>query len=706
MVKQTAWSKYTPEQKLELNEHLRKFTDGLFKDTSPRIGILKRRNPRTNKVHQLFHHQPIAANRLVKRDRDKPWATRNASMLAIHEVGTGKTITAILAAAAAYAMPPDREHKPRPTKKILIVCPKSMLMVWYETLLEWTELGPDTILCVPEQAKVGHAEVKGATIILTTPDVLTTAWKTFMYQQAGEAARGKKKELRWVPGVDPKNTKRIAELGGMAPPVHPLFAPLVEAKEGVPPFLLTVVDEVHMIGDRTKQKGHVIRKFTTNSVYKLGLTGTPVQAKPDDLASLAQVLDAQPKQLQERHFYTLRGDEDRSLNKPNIKQFHELLVDRVDVSFLNLPKRQVVTLFYDPWVGVTRRSDGLHRDPTAIENHNALLEEAQRVYESVRGTKEATEDATGNQLFAAQNKVFTATIRLGQYEFSPLLGMHGASGSGGFDVNPHLFDEAAAAPSQVMILIERVILHRQKECHPRIAVFCEHVTELKIMKRYLEMQASAGGGSAVGDLFFFDSNLSANARKTMIDRFLKCNKGIFFFSAAGSVGITLCPGCEVLLSIGPLPWNPTTIDQAFGRVYRIGQERPVEIVQFVARRSVTSVKLRLHEDKRNRLGKAAADEDYSYFDETDESKWRFTQRILTECLPLNVNGNYDMSPDRKQELQRLQLAMRRWEIDKEQADANGVAPPPQPIFSSELKAETAPAVRPDSMPLPPVSFPC
>ena len=45
-----------------------------------------------------------------------------------------------------------------------------------------------------------------------------------------------------------------------------------------------------------------------------------VQAKPDDLASLAQVLDAQPINLQEKHFYTLRGNEETSLNKPNIKQ--------------------------------------------------------------------------------------------------------------------------------------------------------------------------------------------------------------------------------------------------------------------------------------------------------------------------------------------------------------------------------------------------
>jgi len=704
MVKQTAWSKYSVAQQMEMDRKVTKFTDRLFSDTNPRGGILKRRSVRTNKRHELYHHQPVAANRLLQRDAASPWATRKGSMLAIHEVGTGKTIMAILAAAAALAMPPDRNNKPRPTKKILIVCPKSVLRVWYETLLEWTELGEDNILLVEQQARAFESHIRDATIILTTPDVLLAAWKTFMYQKTGDEVKGTKKELRWAMGVDPKNAKRVADFGGSMPPVHPLFQPLVEAKEGEPPFLLTIVDEVHAIGGRTTQKGLVLRKFTQQSVYKLGLTGTPVQAKPDDLASLAQVLDAQPINLQEKHFYTLRGNEETSLNKPNIKQFHELLVDRVDVSFLNLPQRKVVTLVYDPFVGLIRADSGTRVDTEAVKHHNALLEETRTAAATTQGSGQEAQDADEEKWGEVPRKIFKATIRLGQYEFSPLLGMRGATGSEGFHANPHLLDEAAEAPSQAMILIERIIRDRQKECHPRIAVFCEHVTELKIMRRYLELQGTKG--SAVGELFFFDSSLSATARKDMIDRFLKCNKGVFFFSAAGSVGITLCPGCEVLLSVGPLPWNPTTIDQAFGRVYRIGQQRPVEIIQFVARRSVTSVKLRLHDDKRNRLGKAAADEDYSYFDETDENKWRFTQRILAECRPLNAHGNYDMGPERKHELVQLKAATRRWEMAKEQADANGLAPPPRPPVPAWMEEEIAPALRPDTMPLPPVSFPC
>ena len=725
MVKQRSWKEFTYQQKIDMTSQIKKFTDRLFSDTSPAKGILKRRSERTRKLHQLYPHQPLAARSLVSRSSGTKWAERKASMLAIHDVGTGKTITAILAAAAALAMPVTDKTGPRGTEKIMIVCPKSVLQVWYETLLEWTQLTDGgRILLVAEQAKVDAYQVRDAKIVLTTPDVLVAAWKTFMYMRDGPEFRNVPKNKRWAHGVDPKDAKRVAEFGGLKPQPHALFRPLADTPVNEPVFLLTVVDEVHLIGDSTTQKGHVVSMFTKHSVYKLGLTGTPVQARPDDLASLAQALDAQPKELQNKAFYTPKDDKDGSLNKPNIDQFHKQLVDRVDLSVLDLPERKIVTLVYDPWVGWNRhtaaglpvdaaaaeRHDALIKEErkVAIEGHNALLENACRTAKSMQVGEQEAQALDEAKWGEGQRKIFEATIRMGQYEFSSILGANG--GAKGFELTPSLFEQAAAAPSQAMLLIERVILDRQKACHPRIAIFCEHVTELRIMKRYLELRRSD-----VGDLFFFESKLSPSARKRMIDTFLSCNKGVFFFSGAGSVGITLCPGCEVLLSVGPLPWNPTTIDQAFGRVYRIGQQKPVEIVQFVARRSVTSAKLRLHEDKRNRLGRAATDLDYRDFEVANESKWRFTERILKECKPLNEFGNYRMSPecDTQAKQARAKLLswgeeMIRWNEAKEQAHANGVAPPPKPLKPTTpawLLAEYAPLPLPDKMPLPP-PFPC
>jgi hypothetical protein len=126
----------------------------------------------------------------------------------------------------------------------------------------------------------------------------------------------------------------------------------------------------------------------------------------------------------------------------------------------------------------------------------------------------------------------------------------------------------------------------------------------------------------------------------------------------------------VLISVGSLPWNATTIDQAFGRIYRIGQNKPVEIIQLAAERSVTLVKLGLHSDKRDRLARAATDEDFSNFVEGD-NKWRQTMDILRACVPLDARGNYRISAEDAYKL-------RAYKRLAEQCDANGVARPAPP----------------------------
>ena len=115
---------------------------------------------------------------------------------------------------------------------------------------------------------------------------------------------------------------------------------------------------------------------------------------------------------------------------------------------------------------------------------------------------------------------------------------------------------------------------------------------------------------------------------------------MLLISEAGAIGTTVCPGCEVMLCIGTTPWNSSTLEQAHGRIYRIGQNKPVEIVQLVPRRGVTDAKLALHADKRERLARAAKDLDYSAFEESDKQKWRNQCAILDSLRPLDALGNF------------------------------------------------------------------
>lgn len=255
-----------------------------------------------------------------------------------------------------------------------------------------------------------------------------------------------------------------------------------------------------------------------------------------------------------------------------------------------------------------------------------------------------------------QKNAFSAIVALGNYEFSSVLGTRGATA---FKDTPALYDEAERLPSQAMLLIERVVKDRQANGHVRIAIFAESVTQLKILRRHLEAKG-------VGELFLFDGALNETKRGEMVKDFLNCKKGIILLSKAGGIGITLCPGCEVMLSVGSLPWNAVDVDQAFGRVHRIGQTKSVELIQFIARRSVTAAKYKLHEDKRNRLEAAVANEDYTYFNDVN-SAWRWTKDTLSDVAPLDtMTGNYTVTPGYVADVDKYMTEMERYPTEMEE----------------------------------------
>ena len=665
MVKQVRFSDLSDDDKRCARHAVARFTKKMCAERSGEShGILKMRDARGQR-RKLFTHQVIAAQRLIGRCRpDEAWSSRKASQICIHDVGSGKTITAILALAYIRKLNPHRNET-----KTLIVVPLSVLDVWCETVQSWTTLG-DLVLRASQQAALTDEAIARAAVIITTPDVLVAAFLSFVYKSDAPEDAHKPKMQRFRHGVAPSDDKRRAELAGRLPPVHPLYKLLVHAS---PQICLTIVDELHEVCNPTTYAGHVVGMFTAVSTYKLGLTGTPVTSKPGQLGHLAKTLDAMGGPVPRRFVRTKDGE--HTLDKAAVRAFHRELVDRVDASFLDLPAKRQLLIEYDPFVGL--RTDGT-ADAEAIEQHNSVLASAQQLVQGVAAP--AVTPAFPSQWGEEQRAAFSAIIALGNFEFSSVLGTRGAEA---FKAEPELYDAAAEAPSQAMRLIWRVVRSRQQAGHRRVAVFSESTTQLKILRRYLQ------GTRAVGEVFLFDGTRSAKQRGAMVKEFLACHEGVLLLSSAGK-GITLCPGCEVLLSVGSLPWNAATVDQAFGRVHRIGQNRPVEIIQFAARRSVTFAKLRLHDDKRLRLAKAAADEDFSHF-VNGESRWRQTQRILSACVPLDARGNYQVSREQVAKLRAYQRVV-------EACDANGMARPAPPPDLPQ------PPLLADRVVLPDVSF--
>lgn len=666
MVRQKKMSEMSPPVRDRARAMLERFTQSVCSETPgrPRPGIIKMSDPFKQR-RRLYLHQAVAVHRLVLKNHEIEWAQRKSAMLAIHDLGLGKTLTAILAIATVRNGCPDPG-----LCKTLVLCPKAVLSAWADALESWTTLG-ELVLVGHKQAQLTEPALEAAHVILTTPDALVAAFKTFVFQGTSEEDRKKPKMQRFRHGVAPTDTARRAKLGGAAPPIHPIFALLTRR---APALALTVVDELHLYSSPTSLSGHVVAMFCTDSVYTLGLTGTPVTSEPKQLAHLAKAINAQPRWLQQPKHFLDRHNAKR-INRKAVDQYHELLVDRVDGSFVDLPEKRYVVLEFDPFVG--RTSDG-RTDMAVIGAHNAMLAGAQQVAAS--NATEALEMAQG-KWGARERAVFTAAVALGHYEFCGHLGVHGAAA---FKDDPSLLDEADAAPSECVKLIRRMLHSRQAAGHPRICVYSESVTQLRVLQRYL-------ADKSVGALFFYDGGLDALPRGQLLHDFLHCELGVLLLSSAGAIGTTICPGCEVLFSVGSLPWNASTVDQAFGRIHRIGQTLPVEIVQFVARGGITSAKMALHDDKRERLQRAARDADFTGFGEGSDL-WRWQLKILSSCALLDQDGNYRLSPQQK-------AAAREWQETVEACDARGMPRPPPPL-NLPMKRRLA-----DEVVLPPALLP-
>ena len=83
----------------------------------------------------------------------------------------------------------------------------------------------------------------------------------------------------------------------------------------------------------------------------------------------------------------------------------------------------------------------------------------------------------------------------------------------------------------------------------------------------------------------FHGGVESAKRKDLIDRFREDPSCRAFLSTdAGGVGLNL-QHASVVVNVD-LPWNPAVLEQRIGRVHRLGQTRPVQVVSFVAKGTI------------------------------------------------------------------------------------------------------------------------
>lgn len=96
----------------------------------------------------------------------------------------------------------------------------------------------------------------------------------------------------------------------------------------------------------------------------------------------------------------------------------------------------------------------------------------------------------------------------------------------------------------------------------------------------------------------FNGSVTARERARRVEQFRTdpdCR--VFLGTDAGSVGLNLQHAASLIVNMD-LPWNPAVLEQRIGRVYRLGQERAVEVLNLIASASIEENMLGLLRFKR------------------------------------------------------------------------------------------------------------
>ncbi|MGH7267332.1 MAG: DEAD/DEAH box helicase, partial [Candidatus Rokuibacteriota bacterium] len=116
-----------------------------------------------------------------------------------------------------------------------------------------------------------------------------------------------------------------------------------------------------------------------------------------------------------------------------------------------------------------------------------------------------------------------------------------------------------------------------QEPHAKAVVFSQWVRMHEILVRRLERRRWGH--------VLFHGGVDTARRKALVDRFREDPRCRAYLSTdAGGVGLNL-QHAAVVVNVD-LPWNPAVLEQRIGRVHRLGQTRPVQVLSFVAKGTI------------------------------------------------------------------------------------------------------------------------
>ena len=324
---------------------------------------------------------------------------------------------------------------------------------------------------------------------------------------------------------------------------------------------VVVLDEAQRIKNWAAKTSVYVKQLQPR--WRLVLSGTPLENRLDELASLMEWVDdlaLEPKwRLGEWH--TQRAD-----GKKEVVGVRNLdtLRTRLAPSMLRRIRREVLSQ-------LPPRTDTIIPVPLTVEQMSAHSDYDQPIAQLMR--QAAKRPLTQKQFltlmsyFTAQRVICNGLAQRNFEEVWPML-EHGARPTDA--TLQGLFTPKLA---EFRELLSNLVLTQQR----KVVVFSAWKRMLRLAEWAIADVLAEAGQRAV---HFTGDESQARRTQNVIDFHDDPTASVFFATDAGGVGLNLQRAASACIHLD-LPWNPAVMEQRSGRVFRLGQTRPVDIYALV-----------------------------------------------------------------------------------------------------------------------------
>ena len=395
-------------------------------------------------------------------------------------------------------------------------------------------------------AEIYLREKMAESVLIVCPTSLKYQWKREIERFTG--AGGKEQGAREVLIVEGYASHRLELYNAPAPYKIVSYQSLandIKALNRLSTDLL-IMDEVQRLKNWNTQLAQAVRRIDAH--YCVLLSGTPLENKLDELASIVQLADpyclAPLYKFRYDHIIT-DPDTGKAVGYKNLGDIREklkgTLIRRTKQSVqLQLPKRTDQFLLVPMTSEQSRRHEELRNAVARLvskwQRTGGLSEEERRRLLLMLGQMRMLADST---FIIDQDKESRHDVKVGEL----------------MNILEDALDGGTA----------------------KIVVF----SEWERMIRLVAMELDSRGIRYE----MLHGNVPSQKRSELIERFQsESNCRIFLSTDTGSTGLNL-QVASILINLD-LPWNPAILEQRIGRIYRIGQEMPIQVLNLVSKDSI------------------------------------------------------------------------------------------------------------------------